>query len=97
MSLFLGDKVLWTFMQALAHHQAEIQPSQAIVILPPFQVIHLLGTTLPPQVTASSITRRQQAQDDIYLICELHGHWNLVRGLRNHQGQGLEWTLHDGL
>jgi hypothetical protein len=96
-SLFLGDRLLWTFMQALAQHHKEVHNADEIFILPPFQALPFLDRALPLSVASSWATRWQKTLGHIFLTCELHGHWTLVHGFWNPHDQGLEWTLHDGL
>ena len=93
----LGDRLLWIFMQALIASQHQMQQSAKSFVLYPFQVRQFLQLTIPDEIRRSWQERRHKEQGDIFLICELHGHWILVHGRWNCRSHGLEWTLHDGL
>eukprot|EP00435_Cladocopium_sp_Y103_P006978 s3515_g2.t1 len=93
----LGDRLIWTFMQAMLHEVQHLTDPVLPFVLYPFQVQHLLNVDFPPAVSRSWQQRRQTERGDILLICELHGHWILIHGVWNSRYQGLFWTLHDGL
>ena len=93
----LGDRLLWTFMQRLilcsdvsTHHGLPF-------LMYPFSVVQFLQMDLPIAVTQSWHRRWSLDQGDIFLICELHGHWILLHGRWISGQQGLHWTVHDGL
>lgn len=93
----LGDRLLWTFMQFLISSRNMETHAATPFALYPFSVDQLLQPAIHASVTASWRLRRTQETGDIYVICECHGHWILLRGIWTSPHQGLQWILYDGL
>eukprot|EP00435_Cladocopium_sp_Y103_P073302 s64_g43.t1 len=92
----LGDRLPWTFMQAMLH-SCDWTSAPKPFMLYPFRVQQFLDLGLPVAVAQSWISRSRKESGDVLLICELHGHWFFLCGLWNLQHDGLAWTLFDGL
>ena len=93
----LGDRLLWTVMQAMINEISAHTQAGGHFSLYPFSASQFLRMTLPPQVAKSWQQRRQRESGDVHIIVELHGHWLYLHGLWTSSLRGLSWTLYDGL
>ena len=93
----LGDRLLWTFMQAMINEVSAHTQEGGHFSLYPFSANQFLRMTLPQQVAKSWQQRRQRESGDVHIIVELHGHWLYLHGLWTSSLRGLSWTLYDGL
>ena len=93
----LGDRLIWTFMQAMISKSTAVQSHPCPFVLYPFRARDFLMKQIPNAVAYAWQQRFLRASCDVYLICELHGHWIFLHGLWTQQGRGLQWTLYDGL
>ena len=92
----LSDRVIWTFMGALAKHYAEMNRGDAPFIMYPFRTQQFLKHDQLDQAGHGWALQLQRSCGLIFVICEIEDHWILLTS-HTEQGCGLSWTLYDGL
>ena len=90
----LGDRLIWTFMQAMISQSVAVQSNPRPFVLYPFRALDFLMKQIPNAVTHAWQQRFWRASCDVYLICELHGHWIFFAWSLDSAGQ---WTSMDPL
>ena len=93
----LGDKLLWTFMQALTRYYTELYQRPSPFMLYPFRAQHFLDLHAPAGLRDTWQCQFHRSSHSIYVIFEISHHWVLLVGQWASQSNGLSWTLYDGL
>ena len=74
----LSDRVIWTFMGALAKHYAEMNRGDAPFIMYPFRTQQFLKHDQLDQAGHGWALQLQRSCGLIFVICEIEDHWILL-------------------